>query len=319
MSNPLAIFRALADPTRLRIIALLRKMELSVGELAQVLGQSQPRVSRHVRILCDADLARRRKEGGWVFLVPASGAAVPAVFSAIDRLVETGGGDHWEVADAARLAAVHADRATAAQVYFAAHADDWDAIRSLHVAESEVEAAIVDLLGSKSMGVLVDIGTGTGRMIALLGSKVPQAIGIDRNPEMLRLARVKLSEADSTSWELRQGDVGALPLPSQSADTAILHQVLHYLPAPEIAIAEAARTLKGGGQLLVVDFAPHDREELRDRDAHTRLGFSDEQIAGWFAQSGLELTHTRELSGGALTVKLWLGERASESLLSVVA
>src|SRR4051812_33817662 len=149
MAIALDIFRALADPTRLRIVALLRAMELSVGELAQVLGQSQPRVSRHVKILCDAGIAERRKEGSWVFLGLGEEARVAPLFGAIDRWNGQERGDPGAVADVARLAAVRADRAAAAERYFAAHAEEWDAIRSLHVAESEVEAAILRALGGE--------------------------------------------------------------------------------------------------------------------------------------------------------------------------
>ena len=303
------IFRALADPTRLRIVALLRAMELSVGELAQVLGQSQPRVSRHIRILVDAGLAIRRKEGSWVFLAPAPSALAVPLFSLLDA-AEVDEGDHWTKADTARLAAVRADRAAAAAQYFAQHADQWDAIRSLHVADSAVEDRMRALLGS-SVGRLVDIGTGTGRMIELFGPRADHAIGVDRSPEMLRLARAKLDGL--SGWELRQGDITALPLGDASADTVILHQVLHFIPAPEAALAEAARLLAPGGRLLVADFAPHEREELRTQDAHARLGFSDLQIAGWFAAAGLALTNTETLDGGELTVKLWLGTRPAQT------
>jgi len=299
----LDLFRALADPTRLRIVALLRAMELSVGELAQVLEQSQPRVSRHVRILCDAGLAVRRREGSWVFLTAAPASLSDPVFALLDQ--EPDGGA-WHAADAAKLVAVRADRASAASAYFAAHADHWDAIRSLHVAETAVEGVMRDVLGG-GIGRLVDIGTGTGRMLELFAPTARQSIGVDRSPEMLRLARAKLD--GQARIELRQGDVTALPLDDASADTVIVHQVLHYLPAPDSAIAEAARLLAPGGRLLIVDFASHDREDLRDRDAHARLGFSDAQIAGWFAGQRLELTRTEMLEGGELTVKLWLGTR----------
>lgn len=305
MTLPLAIFRALADPTRLRIVALLRAMELSVGELAQVLGQSQPRVSRHVKILCDAGIAARRKEGSWVFLVPGSPARVDPLFSAIDAWDE---GDHWAVADAARLAAVRQDRALAAERYFAAHAEHWDAMRSLHVAEDEVEAALADALSGAAIGRLVDVGTGTGRMLALFAGGASHACGIDRSPEMLRLARAKL---DGAAIELRQGDIGALPLEDGCADTVILHQVLHYLPAPETAIGELARILAPGGRLFIVDFASHDLEALRDRDAHARLGFSDEQMRGWFSAAGLDYALIKSLSGHTLTVKIWRGTRSA--------
>lgn len=303
MDRLLDFFRALGDPTRLRIFALLREMELSVGELAQVLGQSQPRVSRHIRILADAGLTTRRREGSWVFLTLADD---PRIVPLLTAVADAGGA--WIEEDRARLEAVRADRTEAAERYFAAHADDWDAIRSLHVPESRVEAAMAELLDDAPIGRLVDLGTGTGRMLELFGTRASRAIGVDRSPEMLRLARAKLAQS-VPSAELRQGDLAALPLAEAIADTIILHQVLHFLAQPAGAIAEAARLLAAGGRMLIVDFAPHEREELRTRDAHARLGFSDEQIAGWLAAAGLDLVRTAELEGGELTVKLWLGER----------
>lgn len=307
MNDALAIFSALADPTRLRILGLLRAMELSIGELALVLGQSQPRVSRHVKILADAGILLRRKEGSWVFLGLGEEGLVVPLLAAMDAWSQHSGGDYWAVADIARLAAVRADRARAAEDYFNAHAAEWDAMRSLHVAESEVEAAIRGVLADRHVGRLVDIGTGTGRMIELLGAGAESAIGIDRSPEMLRLAREKLSSTGLQNVELRQGDMFALPLLSGTADTVIIHQVLHYAQQPQAVIAEAARLLAPGGRLLVVDFGPHEKEELRTRHAHARLGFADAQIAGWFAEAGLEAAAPKALAGGELTVNLWLG------------
>lgn len=312
-------FRALADPTRLRIVALLRTMELAVGELAHVLGQSQPRVSRHVKILCDAGIAKRRREGSWVFLVPGDPSCVTPLFRVIDEWQASAQPDHWVIADAARLAAVRADRAAAAERYFTAHAGQWDAMRSLHVAESEVEAAMERALGDAPIGVLIDIGTGTGRMIELFGAQAIHATGIDRSPEMLRLARTKLVESPLTKWDLRQGDINALPIEAGHADTVIMHQVLHFIPAPEAAVAEAARLVKGGGRLLIVDFAPHEREALRADDAHARLGFSDTQIATWCKDAGLIIDFVEELAGGELTVKIWRGHRVAAPQLKVVA
>ena len=254
-------FQALADPTRLRILALLRIMELSVGELAQILGQSQPRVSRHLKILADAGVLDRRKEGSWVFLTLSDAERTEPLFALIDCWSDDSTRALF-AADAARTEAIRADRAEAATRYFAAHAEVWDQIRSLHVAESEVERAIGRALGGRALGRLVDVGTGTGRMIELFGPRASQAIGIDRSSEMLRLARVKL-EAAGIASSLRQGDMYALPLADDSADSVIIHQVLHYAHSPAAAIAEAARVLAPGGTLLVVDFAAHEREELR--------------------------------------------------------
>lgn len=318
MTLSLDIFRALADATRLRIMALLQSMELSVGELAQVLGQSQPRVSRHVKILCDAGLAERRKEGSWVFVALGEPVRVDPVLAALDawRGVEA---DHWAVADAARLAAVRADRASAANAWFEANAGQWDAIRSLHIAESEVEAAMVRVLGDAPIGHLIDIGTGTGRMLELFGAFATQALGIDRSSEMLRLARAKLAERGLTNTELRQADLYALPMTDAGADLAILHHVLHFAQQPGAAILEAARVLAPGGRLLIADFAPHEREELRLRDAHARLGFSDDQIAAWFAAAGLASARTETLEGGELTVKLWLARKRGDVIKEVKA
>jgi ubiquinone/menaquinone biosynthesis C-methylase UbiE/DNA-binding HxlR family transcriptional regulator len=302
-------FQVLADPTRLRIVALLREMELSVGELAQILGQSQPRVSRHLKILADAGVLERRKEGSWVFLALADAERVAPMFALIDAW-----GDAETLAsfaaDAARTETIRAERAEAANRYFASHAEVWDQIRSLHVAESEVERSIDAALGRRALGRLVDVGTGTGRMIELFGPRSSEAIGIDRSSDMLRVARVKL-EAAGIQSSLRQGDMYALPLADGAADSIIIHQVLHYAHSPAAAIAEAARVLSPGGSLLVVDFAAHEREELRATDAHIRLGFEDEVMSGWFAAAGLEIDHVQHLEGGELTVNLWRGVKAA--------
>ena len=318
MIVPLDIFRALADATRLRILQLLRSMELSVGELAQVLGQSQPRVSRHVKILCDAGLAARRKEGSWVFVTLGGADAVAPVAASLDAW-NGQEPDRWAVADSARLAAVRADRAASAAAWFEAHAGEWDAIRELHVADDAVETAMAALLGDDHVGTLIDIGTGTGRMLELFAGSAQAALGIDRSSEMLRLARVKLSEGGVGNAELRQADLYALPMRDGAADVAILHHVLHFAQQPGAAVAEAARVLGPGGRLLIADFASHDREELRARDGHTRLGFDDVQLATWFAAAGLGSPTVETLAGGTLTVKLWLGRKAGARLRPVLS
>jgi ArsR family transcriptional regulator len=316
MANALDIFRALADSTRLRIVALVRSMELSVGELAQVLGQSQPRVSRHVKILSDAGIVERRKEGSWVFVAMGDRTTIAPLCAALDAWEGEGAHARAE-ADAARLAAVRADRAANAAVWFEGNAGQWDAIRSLHIAEEQVEAAMADVLGDEHVGRLIDIGTGTGRMLELFAGRADHAVGVDRSSEMLRLARAKLSGRAFDHAELRQADLYALPLAGGEADLAILHHVLHFAQTPDAAIAEAARVLGSGGRLLIADFAPHEREELRTRDAHARLGFSDEQMLGWFAAAGLSPVRTETLEGGELTVKLWLARKTGEPKLRV--
>ncbi len=241
MQALISIYRALADPSRVRILLLVRRMELSVGELAAVLGQSQPRVSRHIRILADAGLVRRVKEGAWVFVRLGAPAVCDPVLHGIDALSPAAG-----ASDQARLADVRAERAAAADAWFAAHAADWDRERALHIAESDIEAAIAAVLArdeSGDLGELVDVGTGTGRMIELLGPQARAALGIDRSPEMLRLARGRIEASGLTNAEVRRGDMYALPRDDGSADTVVLHQVLHFADDPAAVIAEAARVL----------------------------------------------------------------------------
>ncbi|MFZ4689729.1 MAG: ArsR/SmtB family transcription factor [Polymorphobacter sp.] len=311
MDALLTLFRALADPSRVRILLLVRRMELSVGELAAVLGQSQPRVSRHIRILADAGLVRRAKEGAWVFVRLGKAAITGPVLAAMDALAPDVG-----AADQAALAAVRAERAGAADAWFAAHAADWDRERSLHIAESEVEAAIEAALlaDAAKLGALVDVGTGTGRMIELLGRHAATALGIDRSPEMLRLARGRIEATGLAHAEVRRGDMYALPRDDGSVDTVVLHQVLHFADDPAAVIAEAARVLAPGGRLLVVDFAAHDREELRSQQRHVRLGFGNAQVVDWMGDAGLAGQVAASLPApGALGVTLWLGTRAARS------
>jgi ArsR family transcriptional regulator len=314
VTGQLDLFRALADPTRLRIVHLLRAMELAVGEIALVVGQSQPRVSRHVRILVDAQLIDRRKEGSWVFLSICSNDGAKGLTGFLDAVQPAPEEQLWIEADLARLAAVRAERARVAETYFATHAEEWDALRSLHVPEAQVEAAMATMLGDAPLGRLLDIGTGTGRIATLFAPRAQSVLAIDRSAEMLRLARGKSPEDTDDKVRFVAGDFYDLPVAEGGADTAILHQVMHYAQAPEKVIAETARALADGGQLLIVDFAPHEHEELRLRDAHARLGFSDRQMESWFTAAGIELAGIETLPGGTLTVKLWLGKRRREDV-----
>lgn len=297
-----AIFQALGDATRLRIVMLARRVELTVGELAHVLGQSQPSISRHLRILEEAGLISRRREGAWVFVEPVQDDR--GLFDIIDRSVSAQDEAKFS-ADTSRLVAVQRERANAAAAFFAERSGEWDALRSLHVSEEDVEAAMVRLVGRGPLGRLVDVGTGTGRMLELFAPRASEAIGIDRSPEMLRLARVKLDEAGVAGASLRQGDMFALPLPDDHADTVILHLVLHFAATPGQVIAEAARILRPGGQLLIADFAPHEREELRRQLKHQRLGFADEAMQRWFSAADLVGEEPLCLDGGELSVNLW--------------
>lgn len=303
--------RALADPTRLRIMRLLAHMELAVGELAQVLGQSQPRVSRHVRILCDAALAERRKEGAWVFLRSAIGEdRAPPLGAAAARLLAVAEeGDAGFAArvqeDKRHLAAIRAAREAQAEAYFARHAAEWDTLRNLHAEDGPIEAALAEVLGSGDLGALLDVGTGTGRMAELFAGPASHVTAFDKSPEMLRIARARLQHLPADRVDLVQGDFTALPFADARFDTVLFHQVLHYAQAPEDVLAEAARVTRPGGRIAVVDFAAHDREELRALHAHARLGFSDEQMLALLSEAGFAPAAPVALPGKPLTVKIW--------------
>lgn len=309
------LLRALADSTRLRIMRLLSAMELAVGELAQVLGQSQPRVSRHVRILCDAGLAERRKEGSWVFLRSAVAEnAAPPLGAAAARLLNLAEAEDASFAarcaeDRRHLAAIRAARETTAASYFARHAEEWDTIRSLHSADEPVEAALAQALGNIPLGALLDVGTGTGRIAELFAPRADRVTAFDKSPEMLRIARARLQHLPTGSIDLVQGEFTALPFADGSFDTVTFHQVLHYAQEPEKVLAEAARVTRPGGRIAIVDFAAHDREELRSQHAHARLGFSDEQMLALLTEAGYAAEPAVALPGKPLTVKIWTARR----------
>ncbi|WP_379922480.1 ArsR/SmtB family transcription factor [Erythrobacter sp. R86502] len=306
------IFKALGDPTRLRIARLLGAMELAVGELAQVLGQSQPRVSRHVGILCDAGLAERRREGSWVFLRQSEPSAplIEAVQSLL-TLAETEEPTFAALCDADRrkLAAIRDARETAAETYFARHAGEWDELRALHSADVEVERRLSDALADAPLGAMLDIGTGTGRMAELFADRAERIVALDKNLEMLRVARAKLQHLPTAQIELVQGDFADLPFADATFDTVLLHQVLHFAPDPAPALIEAARVLRSGGRIAIVDFASHDHEELRTRHQHVRLGFADRQMAELLGAAGFVACPPLALEGGALVVKIWTATR----------
>lgn len=313
LPQALACLAAIGEETRLRVYALLAEAELAVSELVAILGQSQPRVSRHLRLLLEAGLVERRREGAWAFF-HASEAKSPAAVLARAVLAQIDAADAILAGDRARLSEVRAARVAQAQKYFAEHAPIWNETRRLHAPEAEVEAAIVAAAEErrKPWRRLLDIGCGAGRMLEILAPKAETAIGVDLSAAMLGVARAQMERAGLRQVQLRQGDIFALPVERDSADLAIVHQVLHYLDEPARALREAARALAPGGRLIVVDFAPHRCEILREKHEHRRLGFSAEEIADYLREAGLELMLHRDLAPGGdgaqekLTVSLWL-------------
>ncbi len=312
VQTSVSALKAIAEPTRLRLLVLLASGELNVKDLTGILGQSQPRISRHLKLLSEAGLVERAPEGSWVYFRLADGGQGGALARLVLEAVDPA--DPLLVRDRRRVEALRQERDRAAQAYFQAHAGEWDSIRALHVAEAEVEAAIAEILGPGPFDFLLDLGTGTGRMLELLRDRYRRGLGVDSSPAMLAYARAKLESSGIWHAHVRQGDIYDLALADQAASAVLMHQVMHFLSDPPRAVREAARVLAPGGSLLIVDFAPHELEFLREQFAHERLGFAREQVAHWLADCGLEVTEMRDLvpaQGGTakLTVSMWLAGR----------
>jgi ubiquinone/menaquinone biosynthesis C-methylase UbiE/DNA-binding HxlR family transcriptional regulator len=305
----IAALKAAGEGTRLRILALLGQAELTVKDLTAILGQSQPRISRHLKLLVEAGLIDRHPEGAWVFYRLTDQGPVRQF--AGDLLALLDGGDAVLARDREHLAAVKRDHAEAARRYFADHAGEWDSIRALHIAEVAVETAMLSAVGERGFESMLDLGTGTGRLLELFAPLYNRAIGIDASAAMLAVARANLDRAGIGNAQVRLGEIQHLPFQRNSFDLVTVHQVLHFLNDPEGAIAEAARVLRPGGRLLIVDFAPHDLEFLRERHAHRRLGFAPAAMRQWIETAGLSLVTANDLAtgdagSGKLTVTLML-------------
>jgi ArsR family transcriptional regulator len=303
--------RAAADASRLRLLAVCAQGEWTVTELTQVLGQSQPRVSRHLKLLADAGLLERFREGSWVFYRRARAGTGARLARSLCRMLPA---DDPELAlDRQRLAAVRAARQEQAAQYFAAQAGHWDEVRSLYVDDAKVESALLRAFGEHPPRNLLDIGTGTGRVLQVVAPRIGFGLGIDLSREMLSVARANLDRTSLRNCQVRHGDMYHLPLPDGSFEAATMHNVLHFADDPGAALAEAARILRPGGRLVVIDFARHELEFLRREHAHRRLGFTDAELRGWFTAAGLTPEPPVRLAGDALTVVVWTARRARET------
>jgi len=309
--------RAAAEPTRLRILALCAYAELTVTELTHILGQSQPRVSRHLKLLCEAGLLDRYREGTWAFYrLAESGACAALARTLVDLVPED---DAKLALDLARLEQIKQARARAAADYFRANADQWDRIRSLYVPEAEVERALLRLLSGARGGDLLDIGTGTGRVLEVFAPYVQRGLGIDFSHDMLRVARANLENAGIRHCQVRHGDMYGLAVPNESFDAAVLHQVLHFAEDPQAALREAARVLRPGAMLAVVDFAAHDLAFLRERHQHRWLGFEEAELKTWCRGAGLETGPVERLAGDPLTVLICPARRTLATVTPISA
>lgn len=303
MEELLAGLRAAGEPTRLRLLALCAHAELSVTELTNILGQSQPRVSRHLKLLVEAGLLSRFREGSLVFYRLAENQREEHLARTLVDLLPM---DDVELGrDLARLERIRKKRAAIAADYFTDNAANWNKIRALHVPESEVERLLLDAVGPQRIKDFLDIGTGTGRMLELFAPQIDQGIGIDTSAEMLAIARTQLEKAQYKHIRIRKGDMYNMPIDDATIDVATVHLVLHFSLEPSSVLVEAARTLKPGGRVFIVDFAAHQEEHLRTNHQHQRLGFSDKEVQQYMRDANLKPGEPMALSGDPLTVKLW--------------
>ena len=312
LDQTVSLLRAAGEPTRLRLLILLSQSDLAVSDLTEILGQSQPRISRHLKLLSEAGLLERYQEGAWAYFRLTDQGIGSGIVNSVIRQVNPE--DPQTIRDNDRLSAVRERLAERAAEYFSLNAKQWDKIRSLHVDEEKVEAAMLDMVGNDSFESMLDLGTGTGRILELFSHLYQKGTGIDASRDMLSLARSRLDSASLSRVQTRQGDLYILPTQANTFDLVTIHQVLHFLDDPSGAVREAAKAVAAGGRLLIVDFAPHSLEFLQSEHAHRWLGFSDKQIGSWLNTSGLKLLEARHLEpetssrqrGDQLTVSLWL-------------
>jgi ubiquinone/menaquinone biosynthesis C-methylase UbiE len=307
MNDVLGALKAIGEETRLRILALCARDQINVSDLTQILGQSQPRVSRHLKLMTDAGLLERFREGPFAyFRLRRDGDAAKLAEAVVHLLPQ---GERGLESDRRRLLALKEQREHRIANYFRENAPEWHRLRSLHIDDSKIERVLLAWLREKPARSLLDIGTGTGRILEILAPHYQRGTGIDQSHEMLSLARANLARAGVRHAEVRQGSMYALDLPDESFDVVTLHQVLHYAEDPQAVLEEAARVLQPGGRLIVVDFAPHELVHLQREHAHRHLGFSDDQIANWLIADGLLVNQPHYLPGEKLDVMVWRAER----------
>ncbi|WP_313612726.1 metalloregulator ArsR/SmtB family transcription factor [Agrobacterium sp.] len=311
LNNLVDLLKAAGEPTRLRLLALLSAGDLTVTDLTEILGQSQPRVSRHLKLLTEEDLIDRYQEGAWAyFRLKQDGDAAALVRQLLDATAKD---DAVLLRDGERLADVKRVRSERAQDYFSRNAAAWDELRKLHVSDELIENQLLGLIGKSPIDSMLDLGTGTGRILQLLSGVYRRAIGIDASRDMLAVARSNLDKSGITNASVRHGDIFNLPLEGQDFDLIVIHQVLHFLDEPDRAIAEAARLLRPGGRLVIIDLAPHSFDYLREDHAHVRLGFSHQTLEDWLKKSDLELLKAVDLRSGktgsqSLDVTIWIAK-----------
>lgn len=306
----LQALRAAGEQTRLRILALCAQHELSVTDLIQVLGQTQSRVSRHLKILVEAGLLERYQEGQWArYRLAGQGSVIPGqdsnkagislaryILQNIDMMSPVFRRDHEILTR--RMDA----RQQRIQQFFRENAPKWEEMRAELVNQPAIDAHIRDVLLAKPVKHFLDVGTGTGKALLELGPSIGAGIGIDNSFAMLDIARNNIEESNLNNCQVRHADMTQMPYEAKTFDTALVHMVLHYSETPPLVISEIARVLTKGGRVLIIDLVRHENTEIRTALQHLWPGFDKEEMEDWLSQAGLTVEDTTELNGGKLKV-----------------
>ncbi len=318
LASLVEISKALGDEARLRILALIRNAEMSVKDICDILGQSQPRVSRHIKILADADLIKRTKEGAWLYCkLNRSGAIGYFITSYLDNVDDQ---DAVFASDLRRFETIVSQRIADADRFFEENAQEWDRIRELQIPDTLLDQEIQDHIGKEQIENLLDVGTGTGQMLEILHGRYQKATGIDMSSAMLRVARGRLAKLQTSNVSFQQLDILSIGKDLGQFDCVICHHVLHFIPNASEAIARMAECVKANGRLIIIDYLPHSIDFLAQDYHHMWNGFPPEEMAKWFSQNSLSLQHmqsyqadlkSKKKQSDSLIVGLWVAQKSA--------
>lgn len=278
----LSTLKALADPVRLRLVAILAHGELTVQELTDILHMGQSRISRHLKILCDAGVLTAKRQGTWGYYRLASGNTF---FTGMRPLLEEQLSDlPGRQDDLEGLTRILDERRRRTRAFFDAHARQWDVLAREVLPTAPYRDALLSAVPSG--GCLVEVGVGTGKLLMELRQRATMVIGIDNSAPMLAEAGRQMMLDGLPDVDLRLGDMAHLPIHDSGADTAVLNMVLHHAPQPLTVLAEAHRVLRPAGTLIIADLCRHEAEWARERLADQWLGFEMDELSAWLRQAG---------------------------------
>jgi DNA-binding transcriptional ArsR family regulator len=304
--NYIDALKAISEPTRFRLVRLCAQGELTVSELMRIVGQSQPRVSRHLKLLQDAGILERFREQHWVFYRVAQEEHYQLLVSGLIKQIEKN--ETIIQLDQSRLIELQAARATLSETFIETELPDWLRLHEYHGDTARFESAVQDALAEKTVGHLLDVATGTGRMLKIVGPLASSGVGIDLSKKMVTVARSVLAESGLAHLTVRQEDMYQMRFAARHFDTITIDQVLYFATNPDALIKETARVLKYGGRLLVVAFTAS-----KTAKTPPSVGIELSDIQQWIESAGLKITNTNILPGDSLDISLLVSEKAKDA------